>query len=119
MNHSDNALFSGKLAVVTGAGRSGPQDWCEALPEQRHLRMLLKTEGIAWDAAKAVAFGARDAGQHITGQVLTVDEGFSLNLTMNGRMRYCTASRAFSHSCRIHLAQATLFSKIEYFAPAP
>lgn len=77
-----NAVAPGQLwsNIIS---RSCPEDRREALREQRCLRTLLNTEGTPRDVANAVAFLASDASRWITGQVLTVDGGFSLNLTMD------------------------------------
>jgi enoyl-[acyl-carrier-protein] reductase (NADH) len=50
----------------------------EAARAQRATASLLKTEGTGWDVGHAVKFLLSDYARYITGQVLVVDGGVTL-----------------------------------------
>ena len=50
----------------------------EAAREQRRKASLLHLEGTGWDIGQAVRFLLSDQARYITGQVLVVDGGVTL-----------------------------------------
>ena len=78
--HGNKTLFDldGRVALVTGGSRGLGLQIAEALGEESLMgNAPLRRLGGDEDVKGAALLFASDAGQHITGQVLAVDGGYT------------------------------------------